>query len=107
MEKVTGEQILFGILSYLGILVIIPLLMKKDDKFVYFHAKQGLVWLIFTIAVWIVAFIIGFVPFIGWLISILLWLGVLAIFIVLVVKVVTGEMWELPILGEYAKKLKI
>ena len=107
MAKVTGEQIVFGILSYLGILVLIPLLLKKDDKFVYFHAKQGLVWLIFTVILWVVTFILAFIPVLGVIINTLVWLGVLAVFVVLVIKVATGEMWELPILGEYAKKLKI
>ena len=31
---VSGEQKLFALLSYLGILVLIPLLVKKKDKFV-------------------------------------------------------------------------
>ncbi|MBF0129250.1 MAG: hypothetical protein HQL33_04595 [Alphaproteobacteria bacterium] len=37
-------------LSYMGVLVFVPLLMNKDDEFVYFHAKQGLVlwtWSVF------------------------------------------------------------
>ncbi|HIJ38755.1 MAG TPA: hypothetical protein HPP80_07635 [Rhodospirillaceae bacterium] len=34
---------LMAAMSYLGILCFVPLLMSKDDEFVYFHAKQGLV----------------------------------------------------------------
>jgi len=34
---------LMAALSYLGVLCFVPLLMSKDDEFVYFHAKQGLV----------------------------------------------------------------
>lgn len=30
-------------LSYMGVLVFVPLVMSRDDEFVYFHAKQGLV----------------------------------------------------------------
>jgi uncharacterized membrane protein len=33
---------LMCILSYLGILALIPYLSKKDDDFIQFHAKQGL-----------------------------------------------------------------
>jgi len=33
---------LMCILSYLGILALIPFLSKKDDDFIMFHAKQGL-----------------------------------------------------------------
>ena len=34
---------LLGALSYLGILCFVPLMVSRDDEFVYFHAKQGLV----------------------------------------------------------------
>ena len=30
-------------LSYLSVLCFVPLVMSRDDEFVYFHAKQGLV----------------------------------------------------------------
>ena len=32
-----------AIVSYLGILCLVPLIMNRDDEFVYFHAKQGLI----------------------------------------------------------------
>lgn len=35
-----------AVISYLGILCLVPLLTKKDDKFTQFHAKQGLALLI-------------------------------------------------------------
>lgn len=34
---------IYGILSYIGFLFIIPLLAAKDSKFAKFHANQGLV----------------------------------------------------------------
>ncbi|MEO5372967.1 MAG: hypothetical protein H7840_01675 [Alphaproteobacteria bacterium] len=34
---------LMAAFSYMGILVFLPLIMNKDDQYVYFHAKQGLV----------------------------------------------------------------
>ena len=49
---------LMCILSYLGILALIPFLSKKDDDFIMFHAKQGLN---LTIVCWIASFGLGFV----------------------------------------------
>jgi uncharacterized membrane protein len=103
MSKPTGEQIVFGILAYLGILVLIPLLVKKDDDFVHFHAKQGLVMLIVWIAVWIVAM----VPFIGWVLGSLLWLIVAIVSLIAIVKVLMGEKWEIPVVCTYADKLNV
>ncbi|CAH2598651.1 Magnetosome protein MamF [Rhodovastum atsumiense] len=34
---------LLAALSYLGILCFVPLLFSRDDEFVQFHARQGLV----------------------------------------------------------------
>ncbi|MBI5144164.1 MAG: zinc ribbon domain-containing protein, partial [Candidatus Omnitrophica bacterium] len=33
----------FAILSYLWILCLVPLILKKENRFAMFHAKQGLV----------------------------------------------------------------
>ena len=33
----------FGILSYIGILVLVPILAAKDSQYARFHANQGLV----------------------------------------------------------------
>ncbi|CAA7622366.1 hypothetical protein [Magnetospirillum sp. UT-4] len=38
----TRSQV-FAAFSYVGVLCFVPLLMSRDDEFVYFHAKQGLV----------------------------------------------------------------
>lgn len=44
-----SNTILFSILSYIGILWLIPLLVEKNDKVVRFHVNQGIVLFIFDI----------------------------------------------------------
>ena len=94
---------IFAVLSYLWILCFIPLLLKKDNKFAVFHAKQGLVLFIAEIALWIVRI----VPILGWFISIVgsLLCGILAL--VGIVQALMGKYWKMPILGDYAEKIKI
>lgn len=47
MEEVKKEDLVvkegkvFAILAYIGILCLIPLLVKKENKFAFFHAKTG------------------------------------------------------------------
>ncbi len=101
MAKIKGEQIVFAILSYLGILVLIPLLVKKDDDFIHFHAKQGLVLLLVWIAVWIFTLI----PVIGWVIGPLLSVVMLIISVIAIIQVIMGKKWEIPIVATYADKL--
>ncbi|MBI5073136.1 DUF4870 domain-containing protein [Candidatus Woesearchaeota archaeon] len=103
MNKPTSEQMVFGILSYLGILVLIPLLIKKDDDFVHFHAKQGLVMLL----VWIAAWIVALIPVIGWVFGSLFYIVLLIVSLIAIVKVLMGEKWEIPVVSTYADKLNV
>ena len=88
-----------AILSYFGILVLIPIFAAKDDPFVRYHANQGLVLLIANIAVAIVGFILGFIPVIGGIIS---WIISIALFVLMILGIINaakGEMKPLPFIG--------
>lgn len=102
-KVVTGEQKLFGVLAYLGILVLIPLLIKKDDEFVHWHAKQGLVLLIADVVVWVFMLI----PIIGWFIGPILAFVLFVLAIVAIIQVLMGNQWQIPVLGKYAEKFNV
>ena len=104
MAKITGEQKLFALLSYLGILVLIPLLVKKDDKYINGHAKQGLMLLIY----WVAAWVLFMIPLIGWFVlGPLAYLFCTVLGIIGIVYSLIGKTWELPFFGKYAAKWKI
>ncbi len=85
-----------AILAYIGILVLIPFLTDaKNDPFVKFHIKQGLVLLIF----WVLGSVFFWIPFIGWL----LWLGVIVLMIMGIMNASNGQQKELPVIGQFAK----
>jgi uncharacterized membrane protein len=99
------ENKALNFLSYLGILALVPLLAKKDSKFAQFHAKQGLV---LFVGWFVIAWISGFIPFLGWFLIV----PAISIFgIVLaimgLINVANGEMKELPVIGEFAKKINL
>ncbi len=75
------------------------LLTEKEDKFVRFHAAQSLV-LFGGINV------IAFIPFLGWLVSILLVPIAFILWIVLMIKAYQNEQFELPIIADWAKKVE-
>ncbi len=84
---------LMGILAYLGILVLIPLFLAKESKFVRFHVNQGLILLICSLVSW----------FVGSLSSTLAWVLNIAIFVLAIIgifNVVKGEAKELPLVGK-------
>lgn len=94
-------------ISYLGILVLIPLLTKKDDPFVKFHVQQGLALLVAGV-VWGFAWIIlAFIPILGWLIAMAGWVILVVLMVMGIINAVNGEEKPLPILGNFAKAFKI
>ena len=101
-KKVEDDK-LMGILSYIGILCLIPLLTKKDDEFVFFHAKQGLVLFIAEVITTFVAVI----PILGWIIAPIAGLIWFLLSIIGIINVLGDKKKELPVLGKYAVKIKI
>ncbi len=93
------QKTLMGILAYVGILIIIPFLMAKDDPFVKFHIKQGMVLVIVEIAVWVV----GSMMWSLWGILSLVNIATLVLSIIGIVNVVQGQQKELPLVGGFAK----
>ena len=88
-----------AILAYLGILVIIPLVSDaKNDPFVKFHAKQGLVLFIGEV---IATFIVA-IPVLGWILSPLIWLAAVVLSIVGIINAASGQTKELPVIGKFA-----
>jgi len=103
-SKDVEENKIIAAIGYLGILFLVPLLAKKDSPFAQFHAKQGLILFIASIAVGIASVI----PFIGWfLLAPLGGLFTLVLLIIGIVNVFGGKMQPLPVIGQYADKIKI
>ncbi|MDD3531790.1 MAG: hypothetical protein PHR64_00080 [Candidatus Shapirobacteria bacterium] len=101
--KKLDDNRVIALLSYIGILVLVPLLTAKEDEFVKFHAKQGLVLLVAAIAVGMV----GVIPLLGWLIAFVGGLTCLALAVMGIVNVLNGKKKPLPLIGQFADKFNI
>jgi len=102
-DKDIEENKVLAAIGYIWILFLIPLLAKKDSKFCQFHGKQGMILFI----AWIVLVVVGWVPFLGWIIFFFGSIALIILSLVGLIKALTGEYWELPILGQYAKKINL
>ena len=99
---------------------LIIFLIEKDSRLVRFHAMQSLLFNVLVavvgIALWIVLFVVfmivaqvsGALATILSLVSILVWgvflLGILAGFILCLVKAFQGQYFKLPVIGNFAEK---
>ena len=105
--KKTNKEVEDGkgmaILSYIGILALIPYLSEKNNKFVMYHAKQGLnlfiLEIIASVALSVLAVTIILIPLIAVLSPIV---GILSfvLSIIGIVNVCNGEEKELPIINK-------
>ena len=109
----SSNRTIMIVLSYLGILALIPFLVEKNDREVQWHAKHGLILLAVEVVVYIVLrIIVGIslhIPLIGcigaslgcvaWFV---LFLAILAVHITCIVKGINGERFRLPFISQYA-----
>ncbi|OGP88783.1 MAG: hypothetical protein A2157_12760 [Deltaproteobacteria bacterium RBG_16_47_11] len=96
------EENVAGFFCYLlGFITgIIFLVVEKKSSFVKFHAMQSTITFL---SLFIISFILGFIPIIGllvypiWILSLILWL-------LLMIKALRGERYSLPIVGKMAEE---
>ena len=100
-EDIASNKVM-GILAYLSWLVLIPLFAAKESKYARFHVNQGIVLAIVEIISWVVFGLLGSIPGIGWLFSIIGWLVSLAclgLAVFGIINVANGKAKELPLIG--------
>ena len=93
-----------GILSYISWLVLIPIFKAKDSAYARFNANQGLVLAIAGTALSIISSILGKIPFIGWLFTLICSLGTAGCGVLSVFGIVfaaMGKVKKLPIISKF------
>ena len=101
---------IMGILSYFGILVLIPIFAAKESPFARFHANQGLVLLVTSILVGMATSLVGMlfglihIDVLTVLWNIVSWLIRVAMFALMILGIVnaaSGKAKELPLVGNF------
>jgi uncharacterized membrane protein len=87
-----------AILAYIGPLVIVSYVVAKDDPFVKFHIKQGLVLFVIEIIVQI----LGSIMWQLWPLLQLVNLAVLVLAIIGIVHASQGKEMKLPLVGDFS-----
>ena len=99
-----------AILAYItliGYIVAIVMHGNNKTKIGSYHLKQATGLLLFGVACWIAIMILAFLPFIGmiaFVISPILWIGILVLVILGVINAANGQMKPLPVLGSLFEK---
>lgn len=99
-----NETTIMAALSYVGPLVIVPFLVKKEDAFVKFHVKQGLVVFGLELILYVLSgFMLHFIMPIMSLIN----LALLVLSIIGILNALQRKEKALPVVGSYASHIKI
>lgn len=103
MEDITqnkGKKTGMAIVAY--ILFFIPLLTDaKNDPFVKYHVKQGLVLFIYFAIAWIV---VNVIPVVGWVLYPVLEIIGIVLLVLGILNAINGKEKPLPVIGKYAEK---
>ena len=111
-EEVANGRLLAAV-GYLPGLCFVGLFGAPENRYVGFHARQGLLVFLLEFAVWVALAIydasLGKIPVLGFLIGaaarFVVGLGFLGMTMYGVVKAATGEMARIPIVGDAIEKV--
>jgi uncharacterized membrane protein len=100
-EQEIIEGKFFAVISYVSFLCIVTLILKKNNKFALYHARQGLVLFVMEVA----AFILSIMPLLGWLIGIFGYALFLLISVWGIIQAALGIYCRIPIVSEISDKI--
>ncbi|MBF0273093.1 MAG: hypothetical protein HQL98_13670 [Magnetococcales bacterium] len=100
LTRSVGSKMLAG-MSYLGILSLVPLVVNRDDPYVRFHARQGIVlWMWEVLAIYSLV-----VPGLGRAFFGISSLLCFVFSVIGLISVITSRAWKLPLIGNWAENI--
>ena len=96
-----------AIVSYLtliGFVVAVVMHGTKKTRLGAFHLRQSLGLMLTSMAVAFAATIFAFVPFIGWVVGLAAWFGLLGLWVMGLWSAINGESKPVAVLGEHFQK---
>ncbi|MBL8889592.1 MAG: hypothetical protein JNL67_06410 [Planctomycetaceae bacterium] len=101
-----SNNTLMCILSYFGIFALIPYFTQKENAYINWHSRQGLLITAIAIVISFGLSVLTFMPAIGWiagLASTLFSLAVLVLCVFCMIQACGGKKWVVPGLSAFLK----
>lgn len=99
--KEIEEGKIFAVVAYWAFLCILPLILKKDNKFAVYHGKQGLVLFILLVG----GFLFNIIPFLGQIIWHLVLFVYIFFFLWGTLQALAGKCGRIPLVSKIADKI--
>lgn len=94
--------------SLIGWIIAFVMYNSNKSRLAAFHIRQSLGLMIAAIALYIVMFIFLFIPVLGWIVSILIYIclvGIFVLWIIGLVAAINGQEKPVPVLGPMAQNM--
>jgi len=98
-ETTSSNDMWMGILSYLGLLALIPYLVKDQSAFVRAHAVRGINLLILEVIAMVAAGVFSWVPVLSGILNTIVGLASFAFSLIGIINVANKEDKDLPVIG--------
>lgn len=97
------ENKLYAFCSYIFLLFLVPMLAAPNSKFARFHANQGIVAFVISVAVAVISWLVSLIPLLGgilsWIVGTLGTLTTVSLMVLGIINAATGRAKELPLVG--------
>ena len=91
--------------TWIGWIIAFVLHSSNKSQLGAFHLRQTLALMILGILAYIVQIMLVFVPFLGWAIICLIWIGLLVLWILGLVAAINGQEKPMPVIGPLAQNI--
>jgi uncharacterized membrane protein len=91
--------------TWIGWIIAFVLHSSNKSQIGAFHLRQTLALMILGILAYIVQIMLIFVPFLGWAIICLIWIGLLVLWILGLIAAVNGQEKPMPVIGPLAQNI--
>ena len=98
-ETTSSNDMWMGILAYLGVLALVPYLVKNQSAFVRSHAVRGINLLILEVIAWVAVGVFSWVPVLNDILSTVAGLAGFAFSLIGIINVANKEDKDLPFIG--------
>lgn len=95
--KFSEKSKTMAMVSCIPIIGLVMLFVEKKDLFVRYHAAQ--------FAIFNIGYLLGLIPILGWIIAPIVGLISLIAFILALLKINSGERYDVPVLSDLGLKL--
>jgi uncharacterized membrane protein len=91
-------------LTFIPAIIFLVVAPYNTNPKVKFHAWQSIFLTGAWICLWVLDIVLAFVPIIGWLLMLLLGLGLFIVWLISIIKAFQGQRFVIPVIGALAQK---